>query len=305
MPNLEEQTAVQRVGDGKYRAEVSTDWKMWVPVGGYLASIAMRAAQAETEHPRPASLTCHYLAEANFGEAELEVTKLRTNPQSDSLRVSMRQQGVTILEAMIWAVPTGGYGPKVDFLQPPDVPPPDGLAEIVLDEDVVEMMGDEPFWKNFEIRPIRLGHTLPVEEGLTEEEKKLRPKRAARIRAWDRFMGGQTYSDPWVDACRYLIISDVSQFPTVATPFTPPLQFIAPTLDLTVEFHNFAPQEEWLLIEGTGSAAADGLIGAESRLWTRTGEVLATGQSHMLFVDLSAPSSPATEGTWFETTANA
>jgi len=301
MPSFEEQTAVQRVGDGRYTAVVSENWRMWVPVGGYLASIALRAAQAESGMARPASLTCHYLAEASFGPAELEVTKLRSTPQAESFQVRMSQEGACILQALIWATPSGVYGPKANWLPPPDVPPPDDLAEIVLDEDVIAMMGDEPFWKNFEIRPIRLGHVVPVEEGLSEEELRLRPKRHARIRAWDRFMDGQTFTDKWLEACRYLIITDVSQFPTVATPFTPPLPFIAPTMDLTVLFHDFAPQAEWLLIEGNGSFAGDGLLGCESRLWTRQGDLLATGYSHMTFRDLSMPDSPAEEHAWFET----
>jgi acyl-CoA thioesterase len=275
---------------------------MWVPVGGYLASIALRAAQAETGMARPASLTCHYLAEAEFAPVDLEVTKLRSMQRAESLQVRMIQNGVSILETLIWATPTGVYGPKANWLPPPDVPPPTELAEIVLDDDVVALMGDEPFWKNFEIRPIRLGHVIPVEDnGLSEEERRLLPKRHARIRAWDRFMNGQTFEDLWVDACRYLIITSVSAFPTVATPFTPPLPFIAPTLDLTVAFHSFAPKEQWLLVEGNGNYAGDGLLGCESRLWTQAGDLLATAYSHMTFRDLSVIQSASQERAWFET----
>lgn len=274
---------------------------MWVPVGGYLASLALRAAHAESAMARPASLTVHYLGEAEFAPVDLEVTRLKTSPEAESLQVRMTQNGEPVLMALIWATPTGVYGPKANFLPPAEVPPPDDLPDIVLDEDVIAMMGDEPMWKNFEIRPVRLGHTIDVDTaGKTEEELRLLPKRHPRIRAWDRFMNGQTFADPWLEACRYLIITDVSQFPTMATPFTPPLPFVAPTLDLTVEFHNFV-RDEWLLIEGNGSYAGDGLLGCESRLWDRSGELLATGYSHMTFKDLSAPSSPAEEHAWFET----
>lgn len=300
MANLEEQTAVERVADGTYRAVVSAEWKMWVPVGGYLAAIALRAAQAQSTMARPASLTVHYLNEAKFAPVELAVTTLRTAPRSESLLVHMTQGGVNILEVLVSAAPTGVRGPQVNWLAPPEVPRPDGLAEIVLDEDVVAMMGDEPFWKNLEIRPIRLGHTVPVAEGLSEEERRFAPKRHARIRAWDRLADGQTFGDPWVDACRYLVITDASQFPTVATPFTPPLPFVAPTLNLTVEFHSFHSEEPWLLIEGTGSYAGDGLIGCESRLWTTDGDLVATGYSQMLFHDLSGPMPASEQQAWFD-----
>ena len=299
MASLEEQTAVVRVGEGKYRADVSTDWKMWVPVGGYLAAIALRAAQAESTMARPASITVHYLAEAKFEPVELEVTKLSAQRPAESFRVHMSQDGVSILEALVWSRPTNQHGPRVTWLPAPDVPPPGDLNDMVLEQDLVALTGNETFWKNFQIRPIHDRDAGDPGPGAEEPQGRLQPKRPARIRAWDRFMNGASFDDPWVDACRYLILTDVSQMPTVVEPFTPPpMPFIAPTLDLTVEFHNFAPREEWLLIEGNGSNASDGLLGTESRLWTSTGELLATGYSHMVFIDLSPE--PSDDRAWFE-----
>jgi acyl-CoA thioesterase len=297
MSDLEQQTAVVRVGEGKYRAEVSTDWKMWVPVGGYLAAIALRAAQAESTMPRPASITVHYLAEASFEPVDLEVTKHPAQRPGESLRVHMSQNGTSILEALVWARPTNQYGPKVNWLPAPDVPPASQLSDMVLHGDLVDLTGGETFWKNFQIRPIHEVDAAEVDE--SEVRNPLVPKRDARIRAWDRFMNGATFEDPWVDACRYLILTDVSQMPSVVEAFTPPpMPFIAPTLDLTVEFHNFAPHDEWLLVEGNGSNASDGLLATESRLWSSTGELLVTGYSHMVFIDMSG--GPAEEQVWFE-----
>src|SRR5437763_2649210 len=62
--DLEEDTAVERVSNGRYRATVSSDWALWGPVGGYLASIALRAAGAHSALPLPASLSCQYLSRA-------------------------------------------------------------------------------------------------------------------------------------------------------------------------------------------------------------------------------------------------
>ena len=59
MNTLEQQTAVEQTADGKYRGEILEDWKMWVPVGGYLTSIALRAAQASSTMVRPVSVSCH------------------------------------------------------------------------------------------------------------------------------------------------------------------------------------------------------------------------------------------------------
>jgi acyl-CoA thioesterase len=306
MPNLDQHTAVEQTADGKYRGVVSEDWKMWVPVGGYLTAIALRAAEASSTMVRPASVSCHYLNEATFGPAELEVTKLRSTERAESLLVRMNQNGRDILTALVSAAPTGQLGPEVNWQEAPDAPAPEDLEETILDQDVLELMGDEPFWKNLEFRMIKGlkgPHNYPGIEGLSEEELKFTPRRDAHIRGWQRLPGGEGSSSPWVDACRHLIITASMQFATVADPFTPPLRFIAPTMNLTVEFHTFHPNEQWLLADAVGSHAGDGLLGAETRLWTRGGELIATAHSQMTYHDFSDPRTmERLRKSWFQLT---
>ena len=85
MATLEQQTAVEQTAKGKYRGTVSEEWKLWVPVGGYLTAIALRAAQSSSTMARPVSVTCHYLHEATFGPVDLEVTTLVTTERAESL----------------------------------------------------------------------------------------------------------------------------------------------------------------------------------------------------------------------------
>ena len=54
--------------DGVYRGTLSEDWRIWGPMGGYAASLALRAAAAEVEPGlRPASLSCQFFRPAEFG----------------------------------------------------------------------------------------------------------------------------------------------------------------------------------------------------------------------------------------------
>jgi acyl-CoA thioesterase len=283
------------------------DWKMWVPVGGYLTAIALRAAQAETTMVRPVSVSCHYLHEAAFGPAELDVTTLRTTDRAESLLVRMSQQGRDILAALVSAAPTGQLGPNINWLDAPDAPAPESMEQTILDDDVVQLMGEEPYWKNLEFRMIkglRGSHNYPEIDALSDDELtelRFTPRRDAHIRGWQRMQGGEGYSDAWIDACRYLIITAGMQFPVVADPFTPPLRFIAPTLNLTVEFHTFHPEADWLLADATGSYAGDGLLGADTKLWTRDGDLLATAHSQMTYHDFSDPALMARlQKAWFE-----
>jgi acyl-CoA thioesterase len=306
MTSLEQQTAVEQTADGNYRGVISEDWKMWVPVGGYLTSIALRAAEESSAMVRPVSVSCHYLREATFGPADLYVTKLGSTERAESLLVRMNQQGNDILVALVSAAPVGLLGPNINWQEAPDAPAPEDLEQTILDSDVVEMMGDEPYFKNLEFRMIKGlkgSHNYPEIDALSDEEyTKLRftPRRDAHIRGWQRMPCGEGFSDPWIDACRYLIITAGLQFPVVADPFTPPLKFIAPTMNLTVEFHTFHPEEQWLLADAIGSYAGDGLLGGEARMWTQDGDLLVTAHAQMTYHDFTEPKLVEGQKSWFE-----
>ncbi len=54
------------------------------------------------------------------------------------------------------------------------------------------------------------------------------------------------------------------------------------SLDLSVQFHQFAPDAEWTLCDGLCPVARDGLGGCTGRLWTTDGRLVASGASHLL-----------------------
>ena len=56
-----------------------------VPMGGYVASLALRAAGCEAGERRPTSFSCHYFGVAAFAPVEITVeTRLRTAPNRNS-----------------------------------------------------------------------------------------------------------------------------------------------------------------------------------------------------------------------------
>src|SRR5882672_5576315 len=84
---------------GRYSARLSRDWEIWGPNGGYLASIALRAAGEHSRFGRPASIAGHFLGVAGFDtDVILEVKTLRTTKRAESIRVSMRQGSNAIFE---------------------------------------------------------------------------------------------------------------------------------------------------------------------------------------------------------------
>src|SRR5690606_31444986 len=262
--------AVEVDGPGRYRAELSRDWEIWGPMGGYVASMALQAAGAESRFGRPASFFCHYLSVPSFEEPlELEVVPLRQAKTAESLRVSVHQGERAIMEANVWA--TGDVeGLDHAHVDPPDVPDPRDLPTMA--ELFPEGEAPYPFWNNFEPRPIRWQHDWPPPGPLEPVWQQ-----------WERFVPRSTFDDPWVDAARSVVLVDVASWPAGSQPHAwrePP--FIAPTLDLYVAFHELVPESEYLLVDGHSPTGADGLIGFTTRVWSEDRRLVASGGGQML-----------------------
>jgi len=270
-------TAVEAVGEGRYRATLSKEWEIWGPMGGYVAAVALRAAGAESPFDRPASFFCHYLSVAGFDTVDIEVTLLRQARTACSQRVVMTQGGKTVLDSTVWSVgPVEGL--EHHLPDPPEVAGPDELrpVEELVPEDAPPPY---PFWNNLESRPLEFRKDWPPPGPLPPE-----------WRTWARFRPTATFEDPWVDACRAVVLIDVQSWPSATGPHAwqmPP--FIAPSLDLYVAFHEPCPGEPWLLADGHAPAAGDGLIGWTGRLWSPGRRLVASGGGQALCRRLPSP----------------
>jgi hypothetical protein len=97
-------TAVHALDEGRWTAKLSADWAIWGPNGGYLASVALRAAGRATGRARPASIAVHFLGVAEFREVEVTAEPLRSSRLASSVRVAVRQDGRPVLEALVWGI---------------------------------------------------------------------------------------------------------------------------------------------------------------------------------------------------------
>ncbi len=277
MGDLNTDTSVESTGEpGRYRTRFSRDWEIWGPSGGYLASVAMRAAGKESRLPRPATFSCAYLAVGNFDdEVEITVTPIREAKRAQALRVQVEQAGRALLEAHVWVVDNDLSGLEHDVAVMPDVPGPDDLKSF--DELFPDQKGGGPrFWRNFERKPVRW---IPPEEWPPDV---VEPK----SQLWLKFAPTPCFEDPWADAARYVVLLDTFQWPAaygahvLRGPELP--AFIAPNLDFSARFHRAAPGSEWLLIDAHGPIAEGGLMTGESRVWSQDGRLLASAAGHLL-----------------------
>lgn len=263
-------------GPRRYTGKLSPDWAIWGPNGGYVASLALRAAGHAIGRARPVSFVGHLLGVAAFDAVELEVTVLRTSRFATSARVSLTQGDRPILEALVWGIDPGGVALDHDVAPAPQVRPPE---EVPSREDrLAAIPPDQPqpppfsFFDNLDQRSLEWSDEWPPPGPLDP-----------RALWWTRFRPTARFEDPWVDACRLLIPIDTMGWPaaSMAHAHLDPLPAIAVTVDLSVRFHR-RTDAEWLLVEATSPLATDGLVAAAGRVWGRSGALLASGGQTML-----------------------
>jgi acyl-CoA thioesterase-2 len=237
----------------------------------------MRAVGAEASLPRPASFFCHYLRASRFDSIDIRVTPIRRGRSAESLRVHVTQADREVMDATVCIV-AEGEGLEHEVTSCPAVPAPDELESLssYFERGVIPPPLT-PFWDNFDARPTDLREDWPPPEPLDPVWNE-----------WLRFVPSSTFDDPWLDAARYVLLCDLPLWPSTTPQHAwkwdgQPPGWTAPTLDLYVAFHRPVPDEPWLLIDGYAPIAADGLLGWTGRLWSSTGQLVASSTGQGLF----------------------
>jgi acyl-CoA thioesterase-2 len=277
MGALGEDTAVEAVDERRFTHRLRSDWRIWGPNGGYIASVALRAAAQCTPLPRPASISCLFLGMASYDKktVDIEVTSLRQSKRSEALRISITQDGQPMLEAHVWAVADGMSGLEHDVTEFPDVPLPDQLKTF---EELQPSEGPNHYWSNFDGKPV---------EWIPPEKWPPPPPVAPQVLQWMRYNPVALYpDDAWIDACRAVILLDTHQWPAAHRPHIhrgpDEPAYIAPNMDQSIHFHHAAPKSEWLLIDAQGPVATGGLMGCTSRVWSDDRRLVASASSNLM-----------------------
>jgi acyl-CoA thioesterase len=255
-------TAV-RGGDGHYTANLHEDWNVWGPFGGYRAAILLRALAAASPLPRPASFTCTFLATGKPGPVEIAVASRQAGKRAHALTAAMTQDGAPIMDAIAWFVADGMAGFEHDVATMPTVPPAAALRGF---QDLADNYDEwYPLWRNVEGRPLVWEQAIgpPI------------------YQIWLRLLQSLPPDDPVLEAARHLMWLDVTMWNAVPPPHGYPPKYLAPSLDLTAQFHRGDPQAEWLFGDAAAPIAGSGLAACNARIWSPSGTLLASGTSHL------------------------
>ena len=274
MGNLAVDTELVEIAPGTYQRTLSDHWEIWGPSGGYVAGIALRAAQLHSGRARPANATVHFLGVANFDDpVTVTARPQRLARQATSTAVQIAQGDRAILAAMIWAVDEGLDGLGHDDAAMPAVARWNELPTLAerLAAEGVEGRSPYRFWDNFEQRP-------PSWIADWENRELGRPL----YQNWMRFLDGGAAVDPWEQAARLLLLVDLGGWPSIGRRHLDSNVWIAPSIDVSCEFHRPGAGDDWFLLQAESPHAGDGLIASHQQVWNDRGELLASGISHLL-----------------------
>ena len=279
MGDLGKDTAVELMEAGRYRGRLSQDWEIWGPNGGYIASVALRAAAAHAELPRPASFSCQYLAVGNFDDVDAHVVTTRRTKRAEAVTVELHQGERLLLTAQAWFIDDNHEGLEHDFAQfPADTPHwsdcptiPERVAAMPEDPDRPAFVPFN-FWGNFEERPT-----------LWYDRWEDRPAGEPFMSDWLRYEPRPDTNDVAVDACRLIVLADTVSWPAATRAYSGPLPWMAPSLDLNVQFHRFVPESEWLLMAGRADVSTDGLFAFRGEVWSEDKVLLASSSGQCFY----------------------
>ena len=269
--------ATRLVADGaRWQVALDPAWDIWGPAGGYIAAIALRAAgeHAPPGH-RPLTLTGQFVRAAKPGMLDVEVQAIKSGG-SALFAVSLLQDGLPVFMAQVWTSARNEVSIPVQPVMP-DVPPPLSLRD--QDELVAERGLDQiAFWRNLEGRPVNFRVFGDP------------PATGPRQFRWMRYRDWLASDDPFLDAMRSVMLIDIGVWPGHWHHLETRADYVAPSLDISVHFHDGAPAGDWLLSAADTDVSGNGCISGRVRIWSEAGRVVATGSGHCLVVRPRAPS---------------
>lgn len=263
--DLEVATALDGA-DGEYAVELTDDWQLWGPSGGYLAAITLRAAGEIAQLARPVSFYCHFVRAPEFGPAEVSARMIRPGRRAESIAVELHQSGKLMVTALVRTA-AHHHGFHHQIVHPPDVPGPGELEEF---RWAGPRSVEYTYWNNFERRPV----TRPFSD---ENDQPVQLE-------WIRSIPTASFDDAFLDAARPLMALDTFGYPAVAQGYKSE-SFVSPNLDTSAWFHDIGAHSEWLLIDHSSPIARDGIIAVDGRVWSENGTLVANGSAHLLQID--------------------
>lgn len=245
-------SAVTPLGDGRYGATVAPRWDIMGNVnGGYLMSIAARAAADATGRPDPVTVTAHFMRPTGPADITIDTEVLRSGRRFSVARATIASDKPLL--AVLGTYGSLDESDHVDRLEsgPPDLPPPD---ECILLEPTETF--PPPFMGQVELR------LDPPDSRFSTGVPSGRPA----VRGWFRLL-----DDEPIDTMALLMAVDA--FPPTIFNADLPIAW-TPTIELTAHVRA-RPRPGWLRCAFTTRFITGGFLEEDGELWDEAGRLVA------------------------------
>jgi acyl-CoA thioesterase len=254
--DVEAETSVRALGDGRYTTRLASAWNIGTnPNGGYALLPALRAMLELSAHRDPLSVTVHFLRPAvEECDAEVTATIVRAGRTTTNATATMAQDGAPRLiahavlgdlaEPMRGAAADPGLG-----LAPPDLPSPDRCV----DRRELGQGVDLPILSRLDVR-------------VRPEQVAANPSGAAIVEGWIRLVDGTPPDTRWLP-----LFAD--SFPPALRTRMGPVGWV-PTIELTVHVRR-RPAAGWVLARFECDDVEGGRMIESGTLWDSAGAVVA------------------------------
>jgi acyl-CoA thioesterase len=257
-------TAVTRVDDGTYAAEVHPRWNIGAnPNGGYLLAMAARAMREVSGRPDPLSVTAHYLSPPAAGAVAVEAEVVKAGRSFANVTGRLVQGGRERVRLLgVFGDLAAQTGPTRLAATPPPLPPPEECVSMrAMSAEAGRQVPEAMHRFDLLLPPDTSWGTQPEHQPL-------------EITGWIRLADG---TEP-----------DVVSLLTFADAFPPTVigsvaSGWVPTLELTVHVRA-RPAPGWLLGRFSTRFLIDGMLEEDGELWDSTGRPVALSRQLALVI---------------------
>lgn len=247
-------SAVEKTGEGSWRAEVQPDWDIFgISNGGYLMVIAARAMSEAAGGRAPVSLTAHFTKPVSAGPVEIAVEPIKEGRSFSTMRARLTAQ----VDSLSLLGSFGALGPDQQVMYsagaPPELPPPDQCIRAVPAAD----------------GPLPPPLMAQFDERIHPEDANAlsgQPTGVAKIRGWFRLLDNEPF-----DAFTPLLVADA--FPPAIFNLDLTMGW-TPTLEMTTQIRS-TPTTGWLRCQFTTRFITGGLLEEDGEIWDEAGRLVA------------------------------